>query len=88
MWLLEKIAGCSKPLSHEHASGREEHPVFNLWLSWVAWSWLSHVIKCQSQEFLPRVSDIVSSLTEQGMTALLEVMAYKTNYLTSLFLIL
>lgn len=62
--------------------------MFNLWLSWVAWSWLSHVIKGQSQEFLPHVGDIVSSPTEQGTTALLEVMAYKTNYLTSLVLTL
>lgn len=32
-----------------------EHPSFNSWLSGIAWLCLSHVIKCQSQEFLPHV---------------------------------
>lgn len=32
--------------------GRVRHPLFNSWLSRIAWLWLSHVIKCQSQEFL------------------------------------
>lgn len=35
--------------------GRVRHPLFNSWLSRIAWLWLSHVIKCQSQEFLPCV---------------------------------
>lgn len=41
--------------SESQTSGRVEHPLFNSWLSGIAWLWLSHVIKCQSQEFLPRV---------------------------------
>lgn len=82
------MAGCSKALNQKLLSGLEEYPLFNSWLSWVLWSWLSHVIKCQFQEFLPHVGDIVVSPTEQEMTDLLEVMAYKTNYLVSLFLTL